>query len=300
MNVSLRMKAILVLIGAGFLGGIAPLLMKIGLTEFSSYQILFIRFGIATIMIIPLLISQMKMMTWKKLRYILPSGLLFSGNVFFFVVGVQYTTSIVSQLLYLLTPVLVSFVGYFAFREKISLRRIISMIICFIGSSLLIMRSIQGSDLIHSIGTFQGNILVLCAVTSWSFYVIYSKKVSKFIEPSLFLVGNFSTALLVSCVVFFITKTSFIATLIKFSHSDFSIILSLFALGSINSVLFFFLYQWGMKHVSAFAVASTTYLSPLSAALFAIPFFGEQLSSTLIISAASIFLGSYLILSEKK
>lgn len=75
---------------------------------------------------------------------------------------------------------------------------------------------------------------------------------------------------------------------------------SLLALGIINSVLFFFMYQWSLKHVSAFIVASTTYLSPLSAALFAIPFFGEKLSVTLVLSAASIFLGSYFILTEKK
>lgn len=75
---------------------------------------------------------------------------------------------------------------------------------------------------------------------------------------------------------------------------------SLLALGIVNSVVFFFMYQWSLKHVSAFIVASTTYLSPLSAALFAIPFFGEKLSVTLVLSAASIFLGSYFILTEKK
>jgi drug/metabolite transporter (DMT)-like permease len=297
---STRIKAILVLIGAGVLGGIAPLFMKVALKEFNSYQILFVRFGVAVILIIPLLIQHLKKITFTQVKLIIPAGLLFSGNVFFFVVGVQYTTSIVSQLFYLLTPVIVSLVGYFLFREKISIRRIISMVICFAGSLLLILRSLQGNNLIRSIGTFQGNLLILGAVVSWSLYVVYSKKVSKSIEPSLFLVSNFIIALLISSMVFILTKTSFTSTIIQLSHSSFPVMLSLIALGSINSVLFFFLYQWGIKHVSAFIAASVTYISPLSAALFAIPFFGEQLSVTLLISAASIFLGSYFILSEKK
>lgn len=297
---STRIKAVLVLIGAGILGGIAPLFMKIGLKEFNSYQVLFIRFGVAVILVVPLLIYHLKKISVKQLRLVIPAGLLFSGNVFFFVVGIQYTTSIVSQLFYLLTPVIVSLVSYFLFHEKISGRRIISMIICFAGSLLLILRSVQGASLIRSIGTYQGNILILGAVFSWSMYVVYTKKVSKSIEPSLFLVSNFITALFVSCIVFMFTKTSIVSTIIQFSHSSVPVMLSLIALGSINSVLFFFLYQWGIKHVSAFIAASVTYISPLSAALFAIPFFGEQLSMVLVLSAFSIFIGSYFILSEKK
>jgi len=300
MNLSTRVKAILALIVVGVLGGIAPLFMKVALKEFNAYQILFIRFGLASILVTPLLIKNIKKTTIEHLVLIIPAGLLFSGNVFFFVVGVQYTTSIVSQLFFLLTPVIVSFVSYILFREKISIRRIISMIICFGGSALLILRSIQGTNLIRSIGTFQGNIFILCAVTSWALYVVYTKRISKKIEPSLFLVTNFITALLVSCISFFIIKTSITSTILQFSQSSFPVIASLLALATINSVLFFFLYQWSLKQVSAFIVASTTYLSPLSAALFAIPFFGEQLSTTLLISAMTIFIGSYLILSEKK
>lgn len=300
MNLSTRVKAILALIVVGVLGGIAPLFMKIALREFNSYQILFIRFGLASILATPLLIRSSKKITIKNLMSIVPAGLLFSGNVFFFVVGVQYTTSIVSQLFFLLTPVIVSFVSYILFKEKISTRRIISMIICFGGSSLLILRSIQGTNLIRSIGTFQGNIFILCAVTSWALYVVYTKRISKKFEPSLFLVTNFITALLISCTSLLVTRTSIIATILQFSRSSIPVMASLLALATINSVLFFFLYQWSLKQVSAFIVASTTYLSPLSAALFAIPFFGEQLSTTLLISAVSIFIGSYLILSEKK
>jgi len=300
MALSTRTKAILALTIAGTLGGIAPFFMKIALKEFSAFQIIFIRFGIACILIIPLLKNYIKLTTTTKIFQTIPAGLLFSGNIFFMIIGLQYTTSIVSQLFYLLTPVVVSIVGYFIFREKVSVRRVLSMIVCFAGSSLLILRSMDSAHLVNSIGTSKGNIIILCAVLSWSFYVVYTKRINQHIEPFYFLVTNFLTAFIISGCLLLLTSASLGGTILKLTHSNTSTILSLIALGAANSVLFFFLYQWSLKRVSAFIVASTTYLSPLSAALFAIPFFGEQLSTVLIMSAASIFLGSYLILTEKK
>lgn len=300
MQLSTRTKAIGALVLTGILGGIAPLFMKVALVEFNSYQILFIRFGLATFLVLPLLFKYLKKITLKKSLLIIPSGLLFTGNVFFMVVGIQYTTSIVSQLFYLLTPVIVSFVGYALFKDRISAKRILSMVICFGGSTLLILRSVQGGALINSIGTLRGNILILCAVMSWSLYVVYSKRISQKFEPTVFLVSNFVIALTVSLFSFLFMNISIITTTTQFIHSSLPVMASLVALAVINSVLFFFMYQWSLKHVSAFIVASTTYLSPLSAALFAIPFFGERLSMTLGLSALSIFLGSYFILTEKK
>jgi len=301
MHLSIRLKAVIALMIVGVIGGIAPLLMKVALKEFNPYQILFLRFGIVVLLISPILVKHLLETSFKKLvNMIMPAGLLYSVNVLFFALGVQYTTGIVSQLLYLLTPVLVSLIGYFLLKETISSKRIMSIIICFGGSSLLIFRSVQANYLVQSIGTFQGNILILGAVVAWALYVIYTKRISQQFEPSLFLAINFVMAFITSCLSLIITKTSIISTVTQLIHCSFPVLMSLLTLATINSILFFFLYQWSIKHVSTFIVASTTYISPLATALFAIPFFGEQLSITLLISAMSIFLGSYFILSEKR
>ena len=243
MHLSSRTSAIFALIMTGILGGVSSLFMKVALKEFNSYQILFIRFGIATLLIIPLFVKHLKVITTKTLRSLIPAGILFSINVLFFVVVIQYTTSVVSQLFYLLVPVFVSLFSYFLFKEKISLKRIVSMIICFGGSSLLILESIKGSSLVHSIGTFHGNILILCSVISWSTYLVYTKRLSKQIAPSLFLVINFTIALVIAILFFYlffiITKISFIVTIVQFSHSSLPVMLSLLALASVNSVVFF-------------------------------------------------------------
>lgn len=114
------------------------------------------------------------------------------------------------------------------------------------------------------------------------------------------MVTNFLTAFVISALVLVLSKTSLLGTVTMLFHSSFPVVASLVALSILNSVIFFFLYQWSLKHVSAFIVSSSAYLSPLATAVFAIPFFGEQLSGVLLISAASIFIGSYLILTEKR
>lgn len=297
----MRAKAICALVLTGILGGFAPLFMKIALKEFNPYQVLFLRFSIAALLTTPLIIMHFKKITIKKVKFIIPAGLLFSANVLFMIVGIQYTTSIVSQLFYLLTPVFVSFIYLVVFKEHISLRRFLSMLVCLSGSIMLIFRSTQGSSLIHSIGTFEGNVLVLCGVIAWSIYIVFTKRIGSEFDSHLFVVTNFVITVFVSIFgLYFFSSIAPLNTIYQFLHSDFRVVESILSLAVLNSVLYFFLYQWSLKRISAFIAASSSYLGPLSAAAFAIPFFGEKLSSPLIIAAFSIFIGSYLILTEKK
>lgn len=299
MIVSTRIRAAVALMITGVLGGIAPLLMKYAFSEFAPMQIVYLRFLLAVILTLPLLAVHATKIK-PNLSILFPAGLLFSGNVFFVIVGLMTTTSIISQLFYLLSPVIVSGVGYFIFHERVSTRRIMSMVICFISASLILMRSVNAHDLVQSIGTFQGNVFVLLAVISWSLYLIVTKRTGTKLEPSLFLVVNFIVTFFMSILFLFFQGVSPIQTLYQFFKSNISVQLSIVALGSINSVFFFFLYQWSIKKVSAFMVSAAAYLSPLSAATFGIPFFGERLSITLIMSAVGIFIGSYLIVTEKR
>lgn len=299
MIVSTRIRAAVALMITGVLGGIAPLLMKYAFSEFAPMQIVYLRFLLAVILTLPLLAVHATKIK-PNLSILIPAGLLFSGNVFFVIVGLMTTTSIISQLFYLLSPVIVSGVGYFIFHERVSTRRIMSMAICFISASFILMRSVNAHELVQSIGTFQGNVFVLLAVISWSLYLIVTKRTGAQLEPTLFLVVNFLVTFFMSALFLFFQGISPTRTLDQFINSNVPVQLSILALGSINSVFFFFLYQWSIKKVSAFMVSAAAYLSPLSAAAFGIPFFGERLSITLIISAVGIFIGSYLIVTEKR
>jgi len=300
MHFSTRMKAAIALGLAGTFGGIAPLFMKIAFKEFLPLEISFLRYFFGILFFIPYAILSWKQVIKKDdLPTIFLSSLLYMGNVFLFIFGIQYTTSTVSQLLYLLSPVFVSIISFFLFREILSVRRTISILFGIMGASLIIFRSVQGS-LLSSIGSFQGNSLIILGVILWSFYILLCKRKGTHIAAPTFIVWNFALCIVVSFIILNLSSHNPLLLFSRLLRADPSVLLSVIALGVLNSGIMVFLYQWAIKNTSSFAVSSATYLSPLSAGIFAIPFMGEKLSVTLLISAFCISIASYLIITEKK
>ena len=300
MHFSTRMKAAMALGLAGIFGGIAPLFMKIAFKEFLPLEITFLRYFFGILFFIPYMVLSWKQVVKKEdLPVILLSSLLYMGNIFLFIFGIQYTTSTVSQLFYLLSPVFVSIISFFLFREVLSSRRTVSIIFGIVGASLIIFRSVQGT-LLSSIGSLQGNSMIIIGVIFWSLYIILCKKKGTNIGASTFIVWNFALCIIVSFIALTLIGRDPFLLFVKLTKVNLSVSLSVIALGVVNSGAMVFLYQWAIKNTSSFVVSSATYLSPLSAGIFAIPFMGEKLSITLIISALCIGVASYFVISEKR
>lgn len=284
-----------VLICTGVIGGFSPIFMKIALKEFSPIQIVFTRFFFASLILLPLAVAT-KNISFKKqdIGHIVFASLLFAINVIFYVIGLQNTTSIASQLMYLLTPAFIIMIT-FVLGQSPTKKQILSIIMGFLGGLVLVGKN-NSDGLIHSLGTTQGNIIVLIAVFSWALYAIVSKKLSSRYSPlSLLLVNSLMTGVIATVMLVFL-RTNIINL---YSHASPGSILSLFILIILNSVSFFFLFQWALKSASPFTVSLTTYLGPLAAATLAIPLFGEQITPQLIFSAILIGASSYLTLKKK-
>jgi len=284
-------KAIVALCLTGILGGFAPVFMKVAFKEFTPVQIVFTRFFFAFLILFPLAFFTQKFTFDKQdIPVVLFASLLFSCNIFFFVLGLQYTTSIASQLMYLLTPTFVIVLTYFIFKKSITSKHVVSIIAGLLGGIILI----SGNNLSHlssSLGTPKGNGIILGAVCSWSLYIIISKKLSSKYHPLSLIVANSGVITVISIFVLFFQQVQIFSS---YFHASSPAILSLLFLVIFNSVLFFFLYQWSIKLASPFAVSLSTYLSPLAAALLAIPLFGEKITIQLMISALLIGISSYL------
>jgi len=290
-----RLKIILVLGTAGVLGGIAPIFMKIALKEFTPVEITFTRFFFALLILFPIALFHNKLrINGKDIVRILSASLLFSGNVFLFVFGLQYTTSVVSQLMYLLSPTLVIILSSIFLKTQIKRRYVISIIAGLLGGVILLTRS--GSDLAGSLGTPLGNGIILIGVCSWSTYVIVSKGLSGRYSPLTLLVANNVVASVIGIFILSVQHTNIMS---HWTHASAGSLFSLSMLVMLNSILFFFLYQWGIKLASPFVVSMSAYLSPLAAALLAVPLFGEQITLHLVVSAILIGVSSYLTFRKK-
>lgn len=293
---STRLKAVLALCCTGILGGIAPVFMKIALKEVAPVQITFTRFFFALIILFPIALFTKKLRFNKKdIPHLVLASLLFSGNIFLFVFGLQYTTSIASQLMYLLTPTLVIILSYFFMKTRILPKHIFSIIAGLIGGVILVSRA-NMSNLANSLGSPMGNLIILGGVCSWSMYVVLSKKLSAKYHPLSLMVVNNIMITIISFVTLAYLKINILVSYAQLSNAA---LISLLLLVLLNSILFFFLYQWGIKLASPFMVSVSAYLSPLAAASLAVPLFGEQITIQLVLSALLIGVSSYLTFRKK-
>lgn len=292
-----RVFVAFVLICMGVIGGIAPIFMKVALKEFSPIQIVFSRFFFASFVLFPIaLITNNIRFKKQDIIRIVFASLLFSINIFCFVIGLQYTTSIASQLMYLLLPVFVILLTFVILKQPVTNKQLISIAIGFVGGFILMSRN-TSDVLINSLGTMRGNLIVLCSVFSWALYAIVSKKLSLKYHPlSLLLVNCVITALLAAIALIYL-QTDIVGL---YSHASSAALMSLFLLVVLNSILYFFLFQWALKMASPYTVSLASYIGPLAAAAFAIPFFGERITPQLVISAVLIGISSYLTLKKTR
>ncbi len=291
-----HIKALIALVITGTLGGIAPIFMKIAFSELSPVHIAFTRFFFAFLMLLPYaFIKKQLAFKLKDVPQIVCASILFSGNILLFVIGLQYTTSVASQLLYLLLPVFVLLWSFLFLRQRIQQKHVVSIVLGLLGGIILLLRG-HNDRLINSLGSPTGNVIILTAVISWSFYIIVSKGLSNKYHPLTLLIMNSLTTALISGFLLIIFNIPIFQT---YTALSFSTGISLIYLICMNSILFFFLYQWAIKHVKPYSVSMSAYLSPLAAASIAIPFFGEQVSVQLIISALCIGASAYLAFKNR-
>lgn len=291
-----RTRALIAIIIAGVLGGIGPIFTKVALTEFTPFQIVFVRFFLAFLILLPIATITGKLHYDKKdLFTLILISIFFAGNIILFVVGLQYTTSIAAQLSYLLTPAFVVILSFLFLQHKIERRHLLSIAAGFTGGLLLVFRS-GNAELVQSLGNMKGNILILSAVACWSIYVTLSKKYSHKYSPlNLIMLVNFTTAFL--AFLFLCIKKQDIFT--AFAHAHPLTIINLMLLVVFNSIFLFFLYQWAIKLVKPFSVSLSSYLSLLTTAIIAIPLFGEKITVQLIVSGLLIGISSYLTFKKR-
>lgn len=271
----------------GMLGGFTPVMLKFGLQEFPPLFLTVLRFLIASIVFLPFFLKQKKHLTQGDIWYLFTRSIFFAGNVGFFSIAVQYTTAIVSQIIYTLVPVIVLVMSYVFLKEKLTMPKIFGLIIATIGIGLLIQQSITKTETL-TFGTPLGNILTLCAVLSWSFYVIVSKDLTKRFSLT---VTTFSSFITTIFILFLLLPIEYIIRPWEVENITTIGIGSVLGLGVFSSAIMFFLKQFIIKKVGPFPASFSEYLGPFSSALFAIPLLGEKPTITLFFAGMCIIFG---------
>jgi len=283
---TVRKKALLALLLVSVLWGTAGVSAKLLIQELNPYVVLFYRFGIASLILLPWFIRAHKPIhMWRTL---IPFSLLSIGNAVFFYLGIVHTTAVTASVINTSTPLLTAFFSHVLINEHTSKEKIIGIVIGLIGTLIIILLPLWNEG--KSIGgNFVGNIFILLSVISWTLYLVGSRKFisqEKF-SPIVMTEINFLTLAFVSLVLALATKQSFFT---EAFYDPSYVLLLLYATVPVT-VVTFGLFQWVIKHVSATTASLKDYVQLTVGVGLSLLVLGETLNIPFIIGSMIVIIG---------
>jgi len=255
-------------------GGTFPI-MKIAILDLEVFFFLSLRFAVAILSFVPLLIITDRNLI-PDIRGIWLGIVVFSGFLFQ-VFGLKYTSAINSAFITSLNAPLVPILGFLLFRKRPSLRAVLGIMLGMIGLALLtgVYKGIA-----FSLGDF---LTFLCAI-SWAMQIILIDRVSKEIEALELAYSESISAL-------FLSILSSLAIRERWSIPRSSGIFAVMYTGVIATTFAFFAQALAQKRVSPEITGLMLLLEPVFASVFSFFILRETLGVIEAIGAFLILLG---------
>ncbi|HYK08101.1 MAG TPA: DMT family transporter [Candidatus Eisenbacteria bacterium] len=278
-----------IILSAAIGGSVNSVAVKIGGREFTPIVFTAIRFLLSTLVLLPFFLSQKgsKLYTTDK-KVLLLMSLLFALNIVLFSVGLQFTSAIMGQLLYVLSPILVIVFAHFLIGEKYTREKGIGLVIALSGVGFLLYQSITRQATL-TFGTPLGNSLVLLGVVCTALYFVLARRLSHSYSGTTITFINFLITLVFVVCVLPLGYVLFPHHTIIISQQG---ILSIGAI-VVSSTLAYLLQQSTIKRTSAFVGSLSLYMSPFFTALTAIFLLGEKITLPFVVGGTLIALGVF-------
>jgi len=212
-------------------------------------------------------------------------------NQTFFFSGLKLTTPINASLIMTTTPILVLIASSIMIGERITLRKIIGIIIGGSGAVLLIL---NGEKINFGKDQILGDLMIFINATSYGIYLVIVKSLMKKYNPITVVKWVFIFGTL------FVIPFGFgELTEVKWNTFDFSIWLAVAYVLLCTTFLAYLFNAYALKTVNPSVVSIYIYLQPLLATMIALLFAKDNLVPIKLISGILIFVGVYLVSSQK-
>lgn len=283
--VYLKLLATVFFWGGTFVAGriIAPFI--------TSFDAAFLRFLLASIVLVPLLTRSSsgfyipKRSQWIAVALLGLSGIFFY-NLFFFQ-GLHYIKAGRAALIIALNPVAITIFSAFLFKEKLNAIKILGIVFSVFGAVVVITRGniseLAGFQLGH------GEMLILGCVVSWTSYSLIGKHTMKGMSP--LAAVTWST---LAGTIFLSIPSLYLGVIEKVAEYPLSVWLSLLYLALFGTVAAFFWYYDGIYKIGAGKAAVFINFVPVFAGLLGYLFLGEILESTVLTGGLLVVVGVYL------
>lgn len=284
--------------------GSSFLFIRIGVEQLTTFQVVFIRTGIAAIglNIVAYIRGKRLPTDWKGIRDLLILGVV--NTVFPFVLITWGEKSIESSLAAILQGTAALFtmvVAHFAFAdERMTLRKIVGLIIGFLGVVILASRSTEG-EVVASDATrhLLGQLAIVAASFCYALGGTYSRKaIQNRIEPIIAAAGAMTVTAIISGILTYVAPLLGGPTPTPLDSLTPRVAGAMLALGLVNTFVAYIIFYALIPALGAARTSMVTYVIPAVGLLLGAIFLGEAVDIRLLIGAALI-MGSIGIVNLK-
>ncbi len=283
------MKSESVFIAAGFslisiLWGSTWLVIKIGLESVSPFFGVAIRFTIALVILILIMVirkerlpadrSSVKIyLTLGFLSFSLPYAMVYWAE--------QYIPSGLTSILFAIYPFIVAIMSHFVLSaERLTLYKIIGIVLGFGGILIIFWEDIH----IQGVSTLAMGVVLLSTVFQ-GISLVTVKKIGKHLSPAALNVGGMLVGI-------------FVAYAIAFAFEDFSALRfdakgvgSILYLGTFGTVATFMIYYWLLKRIEAVYLSLVSFVYPVIAVILGAVILHEALEPQIFTGAGFVLAG---------
>jgi drug/metabolite transporter (DMT)-like permease len=257
---------------------------KIVIKDIPPFSYVFLRFGLASVLLLPFLRS-FRLGPLREVRPLLGVSALGIANALFFVLGIQFTTASTGQMLYAGVPILAALASAVWLRHRISARKFGWMSLGLAGAVLVILLPVIDRHP-ASVGSLKGNLLIFVGVVSWALYLTLSKPLhDRFNSLAM------TAAFVMLCAVLFAPLAALEAFLHWgwWRHLDASAVVGIFYLTVFGTVGNYLLIQYAVRHGGPMVASLSLYLIPVFAFASAFLLLGERPSAGLLVGTGLVF-----------
>lgn len=270
-----------------FVWGSSFILMKIGMKSFSSDQAAALRILMASLVLLPIAVKQIKTLQHKDLKSLLIAG--FIGSffpAFLFMKAETKIDSALAGMLNSLTPVFTLIVGLLFHRTAFKWKQVVGLSMGFAGAIGLIL----AGDGFH-FGII--NSYALYIVLATFFYAISMNQIkAKLPHLTGVQVTSFSFMFIGPVALIYLFTTNLTPAFVSPGWPIH--LLALAALGIVGTALAMLLMNSLIRHSSAVAASSVTYIIPIFAIMWGL-LYGEKVTLLHLICMSFILAGVYII-----
>lgn len=279
--------AVLALIGTNIIWGASIPIFRWSLESVTPFTFAFLRFFLATVMLLPFTLHQLKISRHDVISLFVLAIVGFFLHIGLLLVGLSTSSSVNSSVIATAAPIFLIMGSILFYKETVRTRIIVGTVISLLGVCIIILRPIidVGLD-----GTITGNILFLLSTIAFVGYTFILKHYVTHLRPVTVTFYLFAFATLIF-FPFFLMESSQHQVLQTLNQQA----LIGIVFGAVFTSIFGYLfYNFGVKYIKASEIGVFLYVDPLVTVLVAIPLLGEKITPAFLLGALFVFVGIYV------